>query len=376
MPWATWLRKLPWSIVALWLALVLVGWMGIARSAELGGTSGWLLVKQMIWSIVALMLMLGVTVPNYRSLGRVSYLLFGCVLLMLVAVYFFPPVNGARRWIRLAGFTFQPAELTKLVYVLMLARYLMDRENFRRLFGLFAPLAISIPPVLLILREPDLGTAAVFLPLLMLMLVVAGARRRDLGLVLAAGVLLLPVLWTQMSREQRSRVTVMLQQTAVNETPHADGYHLHQAKLVLALGGTWGSYWNGAASEDASIYRVPEGATDSIFVILGERYGIIGVMLLLGLYVALVWRALLLAEQTREPFGRLVAAGIAALFGIQAIINTGMLVGLLPITGLSLPLVSYGGSGLIVHSLALGILLNIGLRPGYEVGSEPFVWRD
>jgi rod shape determining protein RodA len=376
MPWAIWLRKLPWSIVALWLALVLVGWMGIARSAELAGYGGWLLVKQMLWSIVALALMLAATVPNYRALGRVSYLLFGGVLLLLVAVYFFPPVNGSRRWIRCAGLTFQPAELAKLAYVLLLARYLMDRENFRRLAGLFAPLALTIPPVLLILREPDLGTAAVFLPLLMLMLVVAGARRRDLGLVLAAGVLLLPVLWTQMSREQRSRVTATLQQKPVNATPHADGYHLHQAKLVLALGGVWGSYWTGEVSEDASAYRVPEGATDSIFVILGERFGIVGVMLLLGLYVALVWRALLLAERTREPFGRLVAAGIAALFGIQAIINTGMLVGLLPITGLSLPLVSYGGSGLVVHSLALGILLNIGLRPGYEVGSEPFVWRE
>ena len=375
MAGADWARKLPWSIVFCWLALVLIGWVGIARSAELSGSEPRLLYKQMLWSAVSFICMLGVTLPNYRGLGRSSYLLFGGILLLLVAVYFFPPINGARRWIRLVGLTFQPAELAKLVYVFLLARYLMDRENFRRLPGLFAPLLLTLFPVVLILREPDLGTATVFLPLLILMLVVAGARRRDLILVLTAGVLLLPLLWTQMSREQRSRVTAMLQQTAVNEKPQSDGYHLHQAKMVLALGGNWGSYFSGEVSEDNSVFRVPEGATDSIFVILGERFGVAGVALLIGLYAVLVWRALLLAEQTREPFGRLVAAGIAALFGVQAIINTGMLVGLLPITGLSLPLVSYGGSGLLTHSLALGILLNIGLRPGYEVGSEPFVWQ-
>lgn len=371
---ADWLRKVPWSLIVLWLALVLVGWIGIARSIDLSGRGGWLLVKQMIWSVVALGLMLAATIPNYRGLSRVSYLLFGGVLLLLVAVYFFPPINGARRWIRLAGMTFQPAELAKLVYVLLLARYLMDRDNFRRLPGLLAPLALTLLPVVLILREPDLGTAAVFPPLLMLMLVVAGARRRDVALSLLVGLMLLPLLWTQMSREQRSRVTAMLRQTAPDETPHADGYHLHQAKLMFALGGAWGSYWSGTVSEDASVYRVPEGATDSVFAILGERFGICGSALVLGLYGALVWRALALAERTREPFGRLVAAGVASLFGVQATINTGMMVGLLPITGLSLPLVSYGGSGLLVHSLAMGILLNIGLRPGYEVGSEPFVW--
>jgi len=376
MDWAHWVRKLPWSIVLVWLALVLVGCLGIARNAELTGGSQKLLLKQGIWAVLALGLMLGVTIPNYRGLGRISYLLFGLVLVLLVAVYFFPPVNGARRWLRFGGLTFQPAELAKLVYVLFLARYLMDRENFRRLLGLFAPLALTIPPVILILREPDLGTAAVFLPLLILMLTVAGARRRDLGLVLAGGILLWPLLWTQMSREQRSRVTAMVQQTAVDEKPDADGYHLHQAKMVLALGGIWGSYFSGEVTPDTSVYRVPEGATDSIFVLLGERFGLCGVACLLGLYVFLVWRAMLLAEQTREPFGRLAAAGIAALFGVQALINTGMLLGLLPITGLSLPLVSYGGSGLITHSLALGILLNIGLRPGYEVGSEPFVWQE
>jgi cell division protein FtsW (lipid II flippase) len=224
----------------------------------------------------------------------------------------------------------------------------------------------------LILREPDLGTALVFIPVLLLMLFAAGARRRDLALVLFAGLLVLPVLWSQMSREQRSRVTAMVEQTAPGQRPTADGFHLHQAKKMLALGGVWGSFWSSEPIDDRSIYRVPEPATDSIVVVLGERYGLVGVGLLLLLYVALIWRGLVVAEATREPFGRLVAAGIVSLFAVEVVINTAMMVGLLPVTGLSLPLVSYGGSGLLAHGLAIGLLLNIGMRPGYELANEPF----
>jgi cell division protein FtsW (lipid II flippase) len=184
---------------------------------------------------------------------------------------------------------------------------------------------------------------------------------------------MVPLLWSQMSREQRSRVTAVLRQ---NEGDRGDLYHLHQAKQMLALGGAWGSYWSGPVVDDPVVYHVPEGATDSIVAVLGERFGLAGVAALLGIYVLLVGRMLAIAERTREPFGRLVAAGVAALFAVETLINTGMMVGLLPITGLSLPLVSYGGSGLVSHSLALGLAMNIGLRGDYELTDEPFLWRD
>jgi cell division protein FtsW (lipid II flippase) len=175
-----------------------------------------------------------------------------------------------------------------------------------------------------------------------------------------------------MSREQRSRVTALFEQTLPAQRPTDDGYHLHQAKQLLALGGIWGSWLAGEPVNDPSVYRLPEDHTDFIFTVLGERFGWMGTFSILFLVVLLSWRGLAVAGATREPFGRLAAVGIVALFAVQSLINTAMTVGLLPVTGLSLPLVSYGGSGLLSHGLALGLLLSVGLRPGYEVAGEPF----
>ncbi len=366
------LLRFPWSVVVVAGLLVVSGWLGIARSEELSGGSGARLRQQWVWAALAVAAATLVALPHYRRYWRSSYLLFAGSLLLLVLVYFFPPVNGARRWVRVAGMGFQPSELAKLAFVLMLARYLTYRENFRTLGGLLVPLGLTLLPVVLILREPDLGTAMVFLPVLMVLVAAAGARRRDLTLVILAGLVALPVLWTQMSREQRSRVTALWDQAPLGEPVRGDGYHLHQAKQMLVLGGVWGSWLAGEVADDCTVYHVPEGATDSVFAILGERYGLLGSSGLLLAYVFLVWRGIIIAERTREPFGRLLATGIVALLAVQAVINTGMLVGLLPITGLSLPLVSYGGSGMLTHGLALGLLINVALRPGYELSDEPF----
>ncbi len=369
---AVWARRLPWSIAVAAILLVGLGWIGIARGEELTEGSGRFLHQQMAYSAIALAVMLLATVPNYRVLCRYSYAMFLFALILLVLVFFFPTINGAHRWIRFGPVGFQPSELAKLVFVLALARYLMYRDNYRRLSGLVAPLALTLLPVLLILKEPDLGTSLVLLPLFFVMLFAAGAKRRDLGAVAAVSLLVLPLLWTQMSLDQKSRITALFDQPPPNQRPSDDAYQLHQAKRMRALGGVWGSLFTGQPTDDPAAYRLPEARTDFIFSVVGERLGLPGMALTLGLFVFLVGQGLAIAAETREPFGRLLAVGIATLFAIEAIINTGMNVGLLPVTGLSLPLVSYGGSGLLVHALALGLLLNIGLRPGYEMSNEPF----
>ncbi len=369
---AVWARRLPWSIAVAAILLVGLGWIGIARGEELTEGSGRFLHQQMAYSAIALAVMLLATVPNYRVLCRYSYAMFLFALILLVLVFFFPTINGAHRWIRFGPVGFQPSELAKLVFVLALARYLMYRDNYRRLSGLVAPLTLTLLPVLLILKEPDLGTSLVLLPLFFVMLFAAGAKRRDLGAVAAVSLLVLPLLWTQMSLDQKSRITALFDQPPPNQRPSDDAYQLHQAKRMRALGGVWGSLFTGQPTDDPAAYRLPEARTDFIFSVVGERLGLPGMALTLGLFVFLVGQGLAIAAETREPFGRLLAVGIATLFAIEAIINTGMNVGLLPVTGLSLPLVSYGGSGLLVHALALGLLLNIGLRPGYEMSNEPF----
>jgi len=352
------------------------GWLGIARSEEfreeLAGHGSRYVHQQMLFSLLAAAAMFVVSIPNYRMLCRYSYLLLMLSLALLVAVYFFPPINHARRWIRLGPVGVQPSEFAKVAFVLALARYLMYRENYRRLRGLVIPLALAMLPVLLILKEPDLGTSMVFLPVLLVLLFAAGARRADLAKVALLGLLALPLLWTQMSREQKLRVTALFEQPPAAQRPSDNAYHLHQAKRMLALGGFWGSLLAGQPTDDPTAYRLPEARSDFIFCVLGERLGLFGVAIVLGLFTLLVWRGLVIATATREPFGRLVAIGVTALIAVQVLINTGMTVGLLPITGLSLPLISYGGSGLLAHGIALGLLLNIGSRPGYEVTKEPF----
>jgi rod shape determining protein RodA len=368
----TWSHRLPWSIVLVAVMLVGLGWLAIARVEELTAGSGRLLHQQMAYSAIALAVMLLLTVPNYRVLWRLSYPLFLLAIVLLVSVYFCPPINRAHRWIRLGPVGVQPSELAKIAYVLALARYLMYGDNYRRLRGLLAPLAITLVPVLLILKEPDLGTAMVLLPVFFVMLFVAGAKRIDLTCVVLAGLMVLPLLWTQMSLEQKSRITALMDQPPPGGRPSDTAYHLHQAKQFRALGGFWGSFFTGSPTDDPAAYRLPEAQSDFIICVVGERFGLPGTALVLSLFAWLVVRGLAIAAETREPFGRLLAAGVAALFAVEVVIHAGMSVGLLPITGLSLPLVSHGGSGLVAHAAALGLLLNVGLRPGYELTNEPF----
>lgn len=368
----TWLQRIPRLLLASTLLLLALGWVGMARCEDLSPGRGHYFRQQVIWSVLALVVMLAVTFPSYRVLIRWSYPAFLASLALLVIVYWCPPVNGARRWIRLGAIGVQPSELAKVAFVLALARYLMYRESYRRLAGLLFPLGLTMLPVLLILREPDLGTAMVFLPVLFVMLLAAGARRADLLKLALAGALVLPGLWMGMSREQKSRVTALFEQAGPGEVVTADTYQLYRAKQVMMLGGTWGSLWSGQAVDDPAAYRLPEARSDFILAILGERLGLLGIAGVLALYCVLVSQGVSIALATREPFGRLAAVGLTSLIAVQVLINTGMAAGLLPVTGLSLPLLSYGGSGLVAFGLVLGLLMNIGMRPGYEVTGEPF----
>ena len=352
-----------------------LGLLGLARCEDFGDGGALYLRQQMLWSTLGMGVMLAATLPSYRRLCLSSYVIFALAILLLVVVYLFRPVHGAHRWLRVGHFGLQPSEFAKLAFVLVLGRYLMYRENYRRLGGLLVPLGLATVPVLLVLKEPDLGTAAVFLPVFFVMLLVAGARWADLLRVLMVGVALLPLFWLQMSPYQKARIEVLLNPPVPGQKPSNAATQLYQARRMAALGGPWGSIVSGPPTDDMAVYRLPEDHTDFIFCVLGERFGLPGLAVVLLLYGLIVWQTVAVAMATREPFGRLLAAGVAALLAVQVLINTGVTVGLLPVTGLPLPLVSYGGSGLLTHCLALGLVLNVALRPGYEVTNEPFRYR-
>ena len=334
--------------------------------------SGAYFTRQLVWVGLAIPALIAAAWVPYRSLRPVSYLLFGATIVLLLLVFLMPARGGARRWIPLGLFDMQPSELAKLTFILALSHYLMYRRNFRRFQGLFTPFLLTLIPLVLVLKEPDLGTALLFLPMLLAMLLAAGARLRHLMLIGMMGVAVTPVLWLGMNAEQKSRVVSLLTQVENGPVPRGDGYHLYQSKRMLSLGGTWGSELSGMPIDDPAAYHLPAARTDFVFCLIGERFGLFGSLLTLAIYAVLVVKGLAIAHSTREPFGRLLATGIVTLLATQAIINTGMTVGLMPITGMTLPLVSYGGSSLLATAIALGLLINVAIRPGYEVTAEPF----
>ncbi len=404
-------RRVPWLVVVCSVLLMGLGLSGIARGDELFSRGVfYCFPRQLLWVGLSLPAMGLAMLMPYRSLRSLSYPAFVGSLLLLVVVLLMPSVNGARCWIPLGFMNFQPSELAKLVYVLALAHYLMYRDNFRRLTGLLVPFVLTLIPVALILREPDLGTALLFIPTLFAMLFAAGARPRHLAMIVTLGVLASPGLWIAMNAEQKSRIVSLFQQRDSGEAPRGDAYQQHQAKRVLARGGVWGSELTGESFEivvcphcashfgvktdfglgqsatcptcqkvaplpDHSEFTLPESRTDFVFCLIGERWGFVGCGLTLLLYVLLVARGLMIAHATREPFGRLLAVGIVTQLASQTIINTGMTCGLMPVTGITLPLASYGGSSLLMTAVGIGLLLNVGMRPGYDVTGEPFRWR-
>lgn len=360
-----------WLVPLMAAALLGVGLLAMSRGDELAA-SGAFARRQAVWGLLSVVALFATTLVSYRRLRRWSYPLYAVSLVLLVAVYLFPAKYHSHRWIPLGIADFQPSELAKLAYILTLSFYLRHRRNYRNLSGLLLPFTITAVPVVLILREPDLGTSLLFFPVLYAMLFAAGARLRHLVAIGLLGVAMLPVLWKVMSAEQRSRITAVFTQADGGLAPTGDGYHLHQSKQMLALGGLWGSEITGMPVSDAAAYRLYASRTDFIYCLVGERYGTWGGAGALLLYAGLLGSCLVVAGSTQEPFGRLLCVGIAALLAAQVIINTGMTVGLMPITGLTLPLLSYGGSSLLTTGVSLGLVLNVGLRPGFEVGGEPF----
>jgi len=367
--------RIPWMVVACVAALLVIGLTGIERADQVSEGQD-LFSRQVTWALLGIpALVLAAAVP-YRRLRAYSYLSLAATLPLLILVFWMPARNGARCWIPLGVFDLQPSELAKLAFILALSQYLMFQDNYRRLVGLIPPFLVALIPAGLILKEPDLGSAMLFLPVLFAMLFAAGARPRHLLLVILLGVLSLPAFWWGMNAEQKSRITTLFAQVDGGPAPQGDGYHLHQSKLVLSLGGLWGSEVDGMPIDDPNAYHLPASQTDFVYCWVGERWGLWGALSTLGLYGLLFTRGLSIAAATRDPFGRLLAVGIVALLAAQTVINTGMTVGLAPIAGITLPLMSYGGSSLISTCVALGLLINVGMRPGDRLNPEPFAFRD
>ena len=319
-----------------------------------------LLTRQLIWFFLGLLIGTVLIKVPYQKWLELAYPLYGLNFILLLLVLLMGSSRlGAQRWIDFGNIAFQPSEFSKLVIILTLARYLGQKENSS---GRNKEIAISFlivaAPFLLIVKQPDLGTALSLLPILFVLLYVWGARLRTLVLIFMALAASSPLLWQALKGYQKRRIMVFLNP---NTDPLGAGYTIIQSKIAIGSGGLFGKGW--LAGTQNQLNFLPERHTDFIFSVVGEEWGLIGAVLLLSLYIILIWRGLSCAQETSNSMARLLACGIVALLAFQVVINIAMTLGLVPVVGLPLPLISYGGSSLLVTMVCIALLLNIGMRP-------------
>jgi len=351
--------------------------------------------KQAVFACIGLAALVLVNFVNYRRLGEISHWLYAGVLALLVVLLvdklvdlpFVPVINGARCWIRFGSLSFQPSEFCKPAFVLALAWYLRYRSNYRSIKALIGPFILTLFPTALILLEPDLGTVIIMLPILFAMLYVAGAKGKHLLLIIAAALLISPFFWSRMQPYQRLRISSALLQSewlrdkaekhptlgrilvgadfSTRKWKDDWGFHLIRSKYAVASGGLTG--YGFGKGPFLKYNFLPERHNDFIFAVIAQQWGFLGCMGVLTLYVIMLLCGLAIAASNTDPFARLAAIGIVAVFAIQIIVNITMTVGLMPITGLTLPLVSYGGSSLLVSMICVGLLNNLGRSRPFSV---------
>ena len=317
--------------------------------------STYYLQRQIVWMVLGFSVLFVVSQIDYRQWKQwVPWILMGCLGGLLLVLAFGPQINGARRWLTFGFFSIQPTEMTKLAVVLYLAAFLANPNNritdWRR--GFLPPVAVVSSLCLLIVVEPDLGSIVIIGLVFVCMMFVAGARLRHLaclGLPMILGFFALIAI----SPERWERFTTFLNPFRDRE---GAGYQLVQSLLALENGGVFGV---GLGQGKQKLLYLPEGHTDFVLALIGEELGLIGTLGLLGLFVILVFKGFRVAALAPDVFGRFLAVGITLLLTLQAMINAGVVSGMLPTKGLTLPLVSYGGSSLLTTMLAIGILLSI-----------------
>ena len=297
------------------------------------------------------MLLLARINPNFLRRSTPWVYAAGCLLLLVVAAIGHVGM-GAQRWLNLGLFRFQPSELMKLAVPMMCAWYLHERALPPSWTALAAMGALILVPVALVAKQPDLGTAALIAIAGGLVIVLAGLRVRVMAGLLALAATAAWFGWSFMHDYQRKRVLTFLNP---QNDPLGAGYHIIQSQIAIGSGGVFGKGWmNGS---QAQLEFLPERSTDFIFAVIGEEFGLLGLLLLLLLYAFVVGRAIYLATQTQDTFARLLAGSLALTFFVYVFINAGMVTGLLPVVGVPLPLVSYGGSSVVTLLAGFGILM-------------------
>ena len=315
-----------------------------------------LVTRQAVRLLIAFVVMLAVAQLSPDSIEHWSPWLFGLGLIMLVAVLAVGEVGkGAQRWLDLGLFRFQPSEIMKIAVPMMVAWYLAEAALPPARLRLLIATIILITPTLLVAKQPDLGTALLIASSGIFVLLLAGMRWRIIFGLLVMLAAAAPVVWNYLLHDyQRQRVLTFL---SPEKDPLGAGYHIIQSTIAIGSGGSYGKGWlNGTQSH---LDFLPERSTDFVFAVFSEEFGFLGTLLLLGLYVFIIGRGLYIAAQAQDTFSRLLAGSITLTFFVYVFVNIGMVSGLLPVVGVPLPLVSYGGTSIVTLLAAFGILMSI-----------------
>jgi rod shape determining protein RodA len=357
------IADLNWRLVAL---ITLVACIGFAMlfSVAGGSFSPWAGQQMGRFAVGAGIMLVAATV-NIRTWMTLAYPAYAISLLLLAAVEFAGRTGkGAERWLDIGPIQVQPSELMKIAMILALARFLhtLTLDEISRPKALFVAAAIVAGPAALVLMQPNLGTAFILMAAGSGMLFASGLSWRVIVPVAALAVASVPVAWTFMHDYQRERVTTFLEP---ERDPLGAGYNILQSKIALGSGGVFGKgYLQGTQSR---LNFLPEKQTDFIFTVLGEEFGLAGLLVLLSLYGAILASCFAIAMQSRSHFGRLVATGVALNFFLYIAINTAMSIGLIPVVGIPLPLVSHGGTALIAVLFGFGLVLSVQVHRGVEI---------
>lgn len=350
-----------WGLLALTGLLAVCG-LSTLYSATTAGASAqkMLYLKQLTWYGAGFVVMIVSFLFHYKQLDRYALLFYAVsVTLLLVVLLLGRYIAGSKRWLVLGPVSVQPSEIAKFAVIVMLARYYSRKLNpgGLTLRELLQPMGVVLLPFLLIVKQPDLGTAMLIFLIAASMTLFAKIEKRSLILIFVVATAAVPGIWMFLKGYQKQRILTFLNP---DRDPLGAGYHIIQSKIAIGSGMLLGKGYQQGTQNALSF--LPEQHTDFIFSVLSEEWGFVGSAIVILLFLALIFWGLKIAQRSREPFGTMLAFGITAMIFWEAFINMGMVMGLLPVVGVPLPFISYGGSSNITMMLSIGILLNISMR--------------
>lgn len=356
------LQNFDWLTFFAIICIAVIGVLTIfsATRQPLETTQSPLFLKQILWLLIGVCGLILFVSFDYIWLSRFSFIVYGLGLILLIIVLITGRVGmGAQRWLSIGPIAFQPSEFFKLAFVIMTAHYLSLSQRSVSVSQLVKIVLILVfIPFVLLLKQPDLGTAVVVASIFFAMLLARGLERRALVLIMALGIISLPflgnILWTGLKDYQKNRIISFMDPEA---DPAGIGYHLNQSKVAIGSGEFLGKgFLNGT---QGPFRFLPERHTDFIFAVFAEEWGFVGSIALLGLYLFVIMRGLDTAKKAKDEFGRMLASGVTFMFCVYFFVNIGMTLGMMPVVGVPLPFMSYGGTALLSNFIAAGILINV-----------------